>query len=712
MSDFVFALILGVGVGGLYAMLSTGLVTTYKGSGVINFAHGAFAMYTAYTYDEVNTAGQFQLPWVDILPTHGLNVPVTISVGGPQGAFVSTLIALSMAAFLGLLAHLLVFRPLRNAPALGKVIGSVGVMLYLQTIADLHFGNSSRQNPGFLPGTTGDRTFVGNFLGLGNMPKNYLWFAGCAIVMGASVWALLKFTRFGLSTRACDENEKGASLLGYSPQWVAGLNWVLSAVLAGITGIVVIGLGALQISQFSLYVVPALAAALVGNLQSIPLAVAGGFATGMLQSGIVHLAEQSWWPSFLPSTGIRTFIPLLIVVIVLYVKGDSLPVRGSIIERRQPLSLEAQKPWVGVVVGAIMIAGLSAALTGKWEVALTTTIVTAMVMLSWVVIVGFVGQISLAQTAIAGVAAFTAIRLASSGKLVPGVITPVEGPGWPSPLAFLIGVAAAVLVGLLLGLPALRIRGVQLAIVSIAAVGPINDLILLNKSVMSEAATTAMAVPRPKWFGLDVGARDPVTNLDDYWHFTAFAGVWLILIGLAVANLRRGAAGRRFLAVRANERAASAVGIDVARSKLLGFMIASAIAGIAGVLQAYRLGSVQATSYSLFIGLGILAMAYIGGITSVWGAVIGGLLVSGGLVSQILSDLSGSDFRTYMSLIGAIGLILTAILNPEGIATGNALLIKGLWAKLRHSDGAPSAPDATPVATSPAEPVAAAEGAS
>ena len=81
MSDFVFALILGVGVGGLYAMLSTGLVTTYKGSGVINFAHGAFAMYTAYTYDEVNTAGQFQLPWVDILPTHGLNVPVTISVG-------------------------------------------------------------------------------------------------------------------------------------------------------------------------------------------------------------------------------------------------------------------------------------------------------------------------------------------------------------------------------------------------------------------------------------------------------------------------------------------------------------------------------------------------------------------------------------------------------------------------------------------------------
>ncbi|HWC68468.1 MAG TPA: ABC transporter permease, partial [Acidimicrobiales bacterium] len=600
--------------------------------------------------------------------------------------------------------HLLVFRPLRNSPALGKVIGSVGLMLYLQTVADLNFGNSSRQNPGFLPGTSGGQTTVRNFLGLGDMPKNYLWFAGCALVMGAAVWALLRFTRFGLATRACDENEKGASLLGYSPQWVAGLNWVLSAVLAGITGIVVIGLGALQISQFSLYVVPALAAALVGNLTSIPLAVAGGFATGILQSGVVHLAEKSWWPDFLPSTGIRTFIPLLIVVVVLYLRGESLPVRGSIIERRQPVALEAQRPWIGAVVGVVLIAGFSSFVTGKWEVALTTTMVTAMVMLSWVVIVGFLGQISLAQTALAGVAAFTAIRLASSGELVPGVITPVEGPGWPSPLAFLVGVLVAVVVGLLLAIPALRIRGVQLAIVTIAAVGPINDLILLNKSVMSEAATTAMAVPRPDWFGLDVGARDPVTNLDDYWHFTAFAGVFLVLMGLAVANLRRSASGRRFLAIRANERAAAAVGINVARSKLVGFAIASALAGIAGVLQAYRLGSVQATSYSLFIGLAIFAMAYIGGITSVWGAVIGATLVSGGLVSQLLSDISGADFRIYMSLIGAVGLIVTAILNPEGIATGNALLFRRLWAKRRGGEAA--------VATLPPSAVSTAEATS
>ena len=700
MKEFVFVLILGLGVGGLYAMLGAGLVTAFKGSGVINFAHGAFAMYTVYTYDELNTAGRLKLPWVDILPTHSLNLPVTISLGDPKGALFSTIVALLMAAFVGLLAHLLVFRPLRNAPALGKVIGSVGLMLYLQTVAELHFGGKVRQNPGWLPGTSGGKTFVKNFLGLGNMPKIYLWFTLFAILVGAGVWALLRYTRFGLSTRACDENEKGASLLGYSPQRVAGINWVLSAVLAGFTGIVVVGLDALQIGQFSLYVVPALAAALVGNLTSIPLAVAGGFATGVIQSGIVFFAQKDWWPDVLPSNGMRAFVPLLIVVIVLFIKGATLPIRGSIIQRRQPLALPAKRAWVGVAFGVVAVAFLSSRFTGQWEVALTTTIVTAMVMLSSVVTVGFLGQISLAQTALAGVAAYTAIRLASHGASdMVGVS--VDGLGWPSPLAFLVGVLAAVLVGVVLGLPALRIRGVQLAIVSIAAVGPINDLILTNKSLMTGAATGAMPVPRPKWFGVDLGASDPKTNLTDYWHFTAFALVALVLMGLAVANIRRGAVGRRFLAIRANERAAAAVGINVARTKLLGFAIGSALAGMAGVFQAYRLGSVQATSYSLFIGLGILAMAYLGGITGVYGAVIGGLLAAGGLISQVLSNLSGADFRTYMSLIGAVGLILTAILNPEGLSTGNALLAKHLWSKWgrKRSGGAAAGPVAAEVAS-------------
>jgi branched-chain amino acid transport system permease protein len=699
--DIVFAVILGIGIGGLYAMLATGLVTAFKGSGVINFAHGAFAMYTVYVYDELTKNGDLVFPWVDIIPGHSPNLPVTVSLGDQMARFPAAVLALLMACFIGLLAHLLVFRPLRNAPALGKVIGAVGIMLYLQSIASINFGAEARQNPGFLPGTSGDNTFFANFLDFGkNLPHIVVWMASCALVMGAVVWAILTFTRFGLATRAADENEKGASLIGYSPQLLAGINWVFSALLAGITGLIVIGLGSLQVDRFTLYVVPALAAALVGNLTSIPLAVAGGFLIGMFQSGMVEVADQSWWPAWLPANGMRELVPLLAIVLVLFFRGARLPVRGSIIQRRQPLALATKRAWVGVVVGIVLVALLSNIFTAEWEVALTTSLTAGMIMLSSVVLVGFLGQISLAQTALAGIAAYTAIRFSSNGTLGPFDLVAVDGPGLPAPIAFVIGVAAAVIVGLLVGLPALRIRGVQLAIVTIAAVGPIGNLLLQNQSLFSTAAEASMPVPKPRWFGVYLSATDPNTARTDFWRFTAFAVIAFVLVGLAVVNLRRGATGRRFLAVRANERAAAAAGIDVARTKMLGFAIASALAGIGGIFQAYKLGAVQVESYSLFAGLAILAFAYLGGITSVWGAIIGGLMIGGGLVSQTIGNFADADFNAYLSVIGAIGLILTAILNPEGIATGTSLTVKHLWAKARGRQ----APVPAPPAPAPSEP--------
>jgi branched-chain amino acid transport system permease protein len=661
-------------------------------------------MYTVYTYDELNRNGDLVFPWVDITPGHRPNIPVVVNLGDKLASFPSAALALAMAAFIGLLAHLLVFRPLRNAPALGKVIGAVGIMLYLQTVASLNFGGQARQNPGFLPSTSGEGAFFKNFLGLGNLSHLIVWMAGCALVMGAVVWAILEYTRFGLATRAADENEKGASLLGYSPQRLAGINWVFSALLAGITGLVVIGLSSLQVDRFTLYIVPALGAALFGNLTSIPLAVAGGFIIGMFQSGMVAVADKSWWPDWLPANGVRELVPLLVIVIILFTKGAKLPIRGSIIQRRQPLALAAKRAWVGVVIGLVFAFGLSHIFTADWEVALTTSLVAGMIMLSSVVLIGFLGQISLAQTALAGIAAYTAIRLASNGVLGPFDLVAVDGPGWPAPIAFVFGVAAAVIVGLLLGLPALRIRGVQLAIVTIAAVGPIGNLLLQNESIFSTAAQAQMPVPKPRWFGIYVSATNPTTNTTDFWRFTVFAVIAFVILGLAVVNLRRGATGRRFLAVRANERAAAAAGIDVAKTKLLGFGIASALAGIGGILQAYRLGSVAVETYSLFAGLAILAFAYLGGITSVWGAIIGGLMVGGGLVSQTIGNLAGDDFNAYLALIGAVGLILTAILNPEGIATGTALTVKALWAKARGGAPPPEGSRAEPVPSEPTTP--------
>ncbi len=123
MNDIIFNLLLGLGIGALYAMLGAGLVISYKGSGVINFAHGALAMYGMFTFDTAWNRGELFFPWVDFLPTHTLNVPVriTLSDSGTWPMVPSLILALLMATLLGLAAHFLVFRPLRNAAPLGKV---------------------------------------------------------------------------------------------------------------------------------------------------------------------------------------------------------------------------------------------------------------------------------------------------------------------------------------------------------------------------------------------------------------------------------------------------------------------------------------------------------------------------------------------------------------------------------------------------------------
>ena len=124
MNDIIFTLLIGLGLGSLYAMLGAGLVVSYKGSGVINFASGAMAMYGMFTFDTAWNRGEFFFPWVDFLPTSTLNLPVriTLSDSGEWPMMASLVLALLLAVGIGLGAHFLVFRPLRHAAPLGKVV--------------------------------------------------------------------------------------------------------------------------------------------------------------------------------------------------------------------------------------------------------------------------------------------------------------------------------------------------------------------------------------------------------------------------------------------------------------------------------------------------------------------------------------------------------------------------------------------------------------
>jgi branched-chain amino acid transport system permease protein len=318
-----------------------------------------------------------------------------------------------------------------------------------------------------------------------------------------------------------------------------------------------------------------------------------------------------------------------------------------------------------LVGGLIVIPGLSS----RWDLALANSLITMILMMSLVVLVGFLGQVSLVHVSLAGTAAYSAVRFASDGTrevdFIPAV---VAGPGLPDVVAFVLGVSVAVLVGLLIAIPALRIRGVHLAVVTLAAALTIEQVFLTNETLVGAGARSNTPVPRPSWFGVDLGPQDRTSFLFDRWQFTYFVLVLTVLVAIAVVNLRRGQVGRQLLATRGNERAAEAAGIDVTQIKLLGFGISSAIAGIAGVLIAYQRTVLQVTSFDELAGLGSLAFVYLGGITSVAGALLGSFVVAGGVVPTLLKGGGGTSPSFIANAMAGALLILIAVLYPDGLA--------------------------------------------
>jgi branched-chain amino acid transport system permease protein len=191
------------------------------------------------------------------------------------------------------------------------------------------------------------------------------------------------------------------------------------------------------------------------------------------------------------------------------------------------------------------------------------------------------------------------------------------------------------------------------------------------------------------FFGIDLASTGDAGLLDRP-AFAIFCFVALASCAVMVANLRRSPTGRRFLAVRANERAAAATGIHVPRTKLLAFAIASGIAGIGGVMLGFKQNDVSSAGFVYQASLAYLAFAYLGGITSINGAIIGGLLAPAGLVAASSNYLlAGTDFNQYLAVIGGAGMIITAIVNPSGIALTLQphLQRAGRWLRSRVSPG-------------------------
>ncbi len=510
----------------------------------------------------------------------------------------------AVAVGVGVLSELLVFRPLRTTSPLAKLIASLGILLTLQATVLLWFGPAAKQVPNILTTNTIEVFGV-------RIPVNRFWMTGIVVVIALVLVALYRWTRFGLATRAASENEVFGMLAGLSPNQLSMSNTVIAAAIAGIMGIIAAPLVQADSTTLTLFVAPALAAALFARFTSIGTACIAGLLIGIGQSLMYYVSTLSWFPKSEagnPLPGVQALLIFLIIVVAMFLRGPSLPTRGELVEKRLPAAPRPRR--LAAPAAVLTVAGvvLLVVLPFGYRQAFMLSLIGIVVCLSLVVITGFVGQVSLVQVTLAGRVRLRGVT--SRHRRGPRNFRGDRSSArWPRSRS-----------GLTVGASALRVRGVSLAVVTIVGVVAIEQFGFANERW--GAGSGGSPVAQPRLFGIDLGNNASFRGLDGKLPSPMLGFVFLVtvlVLCLLVANLRRSGLGQQMLAVRSNERAAAAAGISVTRVKFAAYGISSFIAGTAGWMYAYNFGSVSAARFGLIVALAFVAFAYIGGITMVVG---------------------------------------------------------------------------------------------
>jgi ABC-type branched-subunit amino acid transport system ATPase component/branched-subunit amino acid ABC-type transport system permease component len=596
--------ILGLGLGALYALSAQGLVQIYRGAGVVNFAHGALAMFGAYVYYELS-----------------------VTSGLPPGFAV--VLAVGAAAALGVAFELGILNSLRRAAPITRVVATLALFILIQGLAIYRYGADVVRVPSLLPQST---ISAGDIV----VPLDRLIVLGIGIALTSILWWSYRYTRFGIATAAVAENSRAASTAGLSPRVIAATNWALGSALAAVAGILITPITTLSVTVLSTLVIASIAAALIGRFVSFPLALAGG-----LILGVAEVQLQRWTTQ----PGLHVAVPLLMVIGVLALRSSDLPLRDVFLQRQPRVGSGQVRP--GLVLCAIAVFAVVNSIAGpEWSTALIVTFTVAMVILSIVVLTGYCGQLSLAQWALAWLGAFIAGRL-------------VDSQGFPLELAIVGGVIGTAIVGTAFALPAIRTRGVNLAIVTLCLGTVIGAVIFENTDWTGGDVGTV--VNTSTLFGLNI---DPVLHPERYATvcFTVF-----VLLALVVANVRRGRVGRRMLAVRTNERAAAALGVSVPEVKLYAFTLAAGIAAFGGIFAAFNTYSIVFADVDLTLSITLVGFAVLGGIGWIAGSFIGATFAVGALGTQILESIAPGS-HVWAQTFGGVVLLAILIGNPDGLA--------------------------------------------
>jgi branched-chain amino acid transport system permease protein len=650
---------LGLGEGALIAGVALALVIFYRGSGTINLAAGCVAMITGYAYWSLKTG------------IYGHRFSTTAAFA----------IAVVVSALQGVLFEFVAFRPLRAAPPLAKMVASLGLFLVAQSAVIIAFGPFEQSEPSILPQTR--VTVFGVPIGI-----DEFMLAGIVLVSAVALASVYRWTGFGIRTRAAAENEGFALLAGLSPKALSLANSVLACLVAGLLGMLAAPLITLDSTILPLLVVPALAAAMFARFTSFLVAAIAGLLIGALENVVYYASTRSWFPQSggIALPGVTDVLVFILIVVAAFLMGGRLPDRGDLVERRLPLAPRPRNVARWTIAAIVVVVAALTVFPFDFRQALMLSMSGVVLSLSFVVTVGFVGQVSVVPLALSGGAAFLMAHLASTAGLA-------------FPIGPIVAVVATTMLGVLVALGGLRLRGVQLAAVSLAAAVAISNFWFANASW--GAGPYDVSVAQPTLFGLKLGSNAAFRGLDGLIPSPILGyGIVIVtaLLCVLVCWLRRSRLGLEMLAVRANERAAAGVAIDVARTKVKALALSAFLAGVAGVLASYTLGYVSGGEFDVVAAFTVIAFAYIGGISRVAGAVIAGLWVAEGLAQYFLQKELGIS-GTWVVLTVGCAVLATVIFMPFGLAAMSPSQLtrsRPLRAAAGVWDRRPSRPDLAP----------------
>ncbi len=625
MNEFVSFVIAGLVTGSIYAVTASGLVVTYKSTGVFNFAHGAVGMVMAYLY------WQLWQGW-------GWNPVLSLVI-----------VLFVVAPVFALVVERVLMRPLYGAALSTMIVVTLGLFLVLYGLVSTIWDQTITRN---LP-----QWFLGDQVTVFGVTLTYedLITIGCAVVVALALWALFKLTRVGVSMRAVVDDPSLASLTGARTNRIAGFAWIVGFMLAGLAGILLAPGSGMSIAILSELVIFGYAAAIVGRLSSLPYTFLGAMILGVGESLSIGYVPASYL------NYVTAILPMGLLIVALLLLPQAKLTVGRVVRLRPPKPASLRSTLIG---GALLVAVtllVGAFVTGNNLSTLGLALTIGLGALSLVLLSGYGGQVWLCQFTFMGLGAW-AMSKVGGGDSVLGLLAAI-------------GLCAAA--GGILALPAIRLRALYMALATLAFAVLMDQLFFTNPSVLPSGS---MTVGRPDIFGM---------------HFTtdrAFMVLVAIVFALCligVGALRRGPFGRRLVAMSDSQAACATVGMNIIRTRLVAFVIAGGIAGLAGALYGGMSRIDSFSQFSFVNSLVLFVAVALAGITVLSGAVQAGLGVA--LLPLIATHIPSFSGFTYV-LFG-VGIIAVGR-NPYGLGLVYARL--GEWWDARRATqtgrGVPGSP--------------------